>query len=298
MNKLQVDGKRAMGETELKQYMKQLRLKTEKYKKCKQMLQLERNEMAIVQRTNEILQSRHPNLSQFLEEKEHEKELIQQRNILEKISAAKNELDLEKERSLTSMAEVVHAIQVQLNLKRHKLQPLVKQLKQSRKEFDIFSKKYNKSSNAYQNMKSGYDIELSKIQENVESLTKVVQNLESRYFAMSTELELKQMRMEKVVKESEYQQQNRTECRLNSKFQCYRDLYESEISKLLRTSKTVKNEQKDIQRTFENDSIQKQYFEQLNDVLRFKKMDVERRMKQVVHNEMDEDGAERMILID
>ena len=74
MDKMTIDGRRPMGESELKQYMQILRDKTERYKQCKLELQAERNEFSILQRTNEILRSRDPNLNQYLELKEKEKE--------------------------------------------------------------------------------------------------------------------------------------------------------------------------------------------------------------------------------
>eukprot|EP01083_Nonionella_stella_P235035 826912_1 len=63
MDKLSVNGRRVMEESELKQYMNCFRNKTEKCKQCKLRLQSERNELSILQRTKEILRARDSRLA-------------------------------------------------------------------------------------------------------------------------------------------------------------------------------------------------------------------------------------------
>merc|ERR1712154_581797 len=99
-----------MGEQELKQYMDLLRNKTQKYKDCKLTLQSERNELSILQRTNEILRSNTINLNEYLDMKDKEKDIKDKRNVLQKVSAMKNELDKKKGDTLTNLADVVAKI--------------------------------------------------------------------------------------------------------------------------------------------------------------------------------------------
>merc|ERR1740116_636273 len=103
MDRMSIDGRRPMREQELKQYMAALRAKTEKYKQCKTKLQTERNELSILQRTNEILRGRDPLLAEYLQNKETQKKMESKRKLLAAVGAQKQALDKEKEAKLTNL---------------------------------------------------------------------------------------------------------------------------------------------------------------------------------------------------
>jgi uncharacterized protein YjgD (DUF1641 family) len=62
-----------MGKKDLKKYGAVVREKIDKYKKMREELASLRSELVILQRTEQILKSRHENLDQFLEELERQK---------------------------------------------------------------------------------------------------------------------------------------------------------------------------------------------------------------------------------
>ena len=296
MDKMSIDGRRPMGESELKQYMQMLRNKTEKYKQCKITLQSERNELSILQRTNEILRSRNPNLNDYLEMKEKEEQIVDKRNILQKVSAAKNQLDQQKAAKLTNIADVVAQINSTLKLKKNKLQPLVKKLKEKRANFEDFESKYLEKKNIYNNMRIGYDSEIQKLEQQVDGLKKVVNNLETRYFRMKSEIDLNQIRLDKVKNEEKYQNGQDV---LDKQFKCYRDLYDSEISKLLHLSKSLRNEQGNIREGHKENIKQKEYFMELQELMNVKLEVVEERVNEIKRmNEENDEGEDRLVLMD
>ena len=296
MEKMSVNGRRPMSESELKQYMQSLRKKTQKYKECKTTLQFDRNELGVLQRTNEILRGRDPNLNQYLEQKEQEKEMKQKRNALQKVSAMKNELDQQKERKLDNVADVVAQINHTLKMKKNRLQPLVKRLKEKRIGFKQSKEEYLEKQKIYKNMRIGYDSELSKLEQMVNSLKKVVANLETRYHRMDTQIKLDQVRLEKVRSEERYQNGGDV---LDKQFKCYRDLYDNEISRLLHVSKSTRTKQEHIREGHSQNVQQKEYFAHLQQLMRCKLDIVQSRVEQMAslneHNQEDED---RLVFID
>jgi len=62
-----------MGKKDLKKYGAVVREKIEKYKKMREELAALRQELVVLQRTEQILKSRHKNLDEFLAELERQK---------------------------------------------------------------------------------------------------------------------------------------------------------------------------------------------------------------------------------
>ena len=295
MDRMSVNGRRPMREHELKQYMNSLRAKTEKYKKCKIMLQSERNELGILQRTNEILRANDRLLDEYLENKEKENELRTKRSLLQKVSAMKNDFDQQKEAKLSNLAEVVSKINAQLKLKKNKLQPLVKKLKEKRNEFGGFEKAYLEKKAIYEKGRIGYDAELNKLEKQLDSLKKVTNNLESKHKRMRSQIQINKIRLEKVKMEEKYQ--NGTDV-LDQQFKSYRDLYDEEISKLQHLSKSLKSQQMNIRNGHKQNIQQKAYFMQLHEVMQLKLDIVQKRVDQMVElNDQNNENEDRLVLM-
>ena len=107
-----------MSETELKQYMDALRQKTKTYQSLKQTLQQKSKELGVLKRTQEILISRNEKYEEYLEQKEKEKQVPLQKNVLEKMSAAKSNIDNSKSDKLTDLSTVVSQINATLKVYR------------------------------------------------------------------------------------------------------------------------------------------------------------------------------------
>ncbi len=110
MDGLFVNGRRPMTEGERKEYMASLRGKKETYEKCKEILEMERNEVKILERTKEILEGRDDNLQEYLDSKEVAKDLSEKQQIIEKLSLAKSDIDQSKGATLESVSAVVKQI--------------------------------------------------------------------------------------------------------------------------------------------------------------------------------------------
>ncbi len=142
-----------------------------------------------------------------------------------------NEIVIQKKKNeLQNLSEIVEKINYILKQKKSKLQSLVKQLQEKRNEFQMFVKYFEKKS-IYENMRIGTDSELNKLENNVNCncITKMVNNLETKYESIKTQMEINNIRLEKVKMEKKYQNNNDV---LDKQFKCYRDLYDEEINKL------------------------------------------------------------------
>jgi chromosome segregation ATPase len=131
-------GSRVMGKMDLKKYGAVVREKIEKYRKMREELSSLRAELVVLQRTEQILKSRHKNLDAFLEDLERSKGVAgyreTQRSLVE-MSEKSAEVDQMKGATLEQISGMVEQIQREFRQKQNALQPLMAQLKQVRAEY-------------------------------------------------------------------------------------------------------------------------------------------------------------------
>lgn len=125
---------------DFKKYANNLREKTNQYKKMKDELKDIAAEISVLSRTEAILRSRKENIDQDLKKIEAEKGILGATSIqnkLEEISEKKGEIDDKKGKTLEEISKIVLTIENQLKLKRATLQPLIKDLKELRNNYNV-----------------------------------------------------------------------------------------------------------------------------------------------------------------
>lgn len=297
MDALAVNGRRPMSESETKQYMKKLQLTKQQYQQCQRSLEIVKLNLKDLEQTEQILQSRDEHLQEYMEFKEKEKSIAKENQKILKISAMKSQYDQNKAKDLKELSTLVMKINQAVNLKKQKIKPQIDELKRKRGEFQAFEKEYLEKKGIYMNIKSGYDNEINKIQTIVNSTHSILENLKSKHESIREQLRLLNVRLEKVTKEETFQ--NGT-AKLNSHFQCFRDMYENEINRLLLLSKSLKQEQNSIKQNHGQDIQQKKYFLSLENLLQFKFKEVDVKLAETIKeetlmNQDENDGADRLV---
>lgn len=132
-NQLKAQGKNnRVGKMDIKKYGAVVREKIETYKKMREELSALRNEVVILQRTEQILKNRVQNLEDFLKEQERRKGIEGYRDTqraLVEMAEKTAEIDAAKGATLEQISAMVEAIGREFKLKQTQLQPIMNELK-------------------------------------------------------------------------------------------------------------------------------------------------------------------------
>merc|ERR1719235_1830371 len=156
----QMKGHKFMKRDEFKNYAASLRDKSAKFKRLKAELADLRHEVAVLTRTEQILQVKDPTPSGMRETEA----------MLEKTSVEKSQVDKAKGKTLDEISAIVQKINAQLKEKKNKLAPQIKALRSVRQNFQTVEVKYLEKKGAYDQAKSATDAELLKVSGDVRQL--------------------------------------------------------------------------------------------------------------------------------
>merc|ERR1719158_2172157 len=140
----QMKGHKFMKRDEFKNYAASLRDKSAKFKRLKAELSDLRHEVAVLTRTEQILQAKDPTPSGMRETEA----------MLEKASVEKSQVDKAKGKTLDEISAIVQKINGQLKEKKNKLAPQIKALRSVRQNFQQVEVKYLEKKGAYDQAKS------------------------------------------------------------------------------------------------------------------------------------------------
>lgn len=147
---------------DLKKYGAIVREKIEKYKKMREELSNLRAELIILQRTEQILKSRHKNLDEFLIELEKQRGIEgyreTQRQMIE-MTEKTAEIDQLKGSTLEDISLMVEQITREFKNKQVQLQPLIQELKNVRQEYIDVESIYQEKRIVYDKVAINLDME-------------------------------------------------------------------------------------------------------------------------------------------
>merc|ERR1719162_1648501 len=149
----QMKGHKFMKRDEFKNYAASLRDKSAKFKRLKAGLADLRHEVAVLTRSEQILQVKDPTPSGMREAEA----------ALEKTSVEKSQVDKAKGKTLDEISSIVQKINAQLKDKKNKLAPQIKALRSVRQNFQQVEVKYLEKKATYDQAKSNMDGELSSV---------------------------------------------------------------------------------------------------------------------------------------
>merc|ERR1711933_13223 len=189
----QMKGHKFMKRDEFKEYAESLREKSGKFKRLKTELSELRHEVAVLLRTEQLLQAKDPT-PVGLRETEAK---------LEKASVEKSNVDKAKGKTLDEISGIVQKINQQLKEKKNKLAPQIKALRSVRQNFQQVEVKYLEKKGAWDQAKSQVDGDLSKVAGEVKQLENDVLDAEQNYHDLNMQLCLYESKLQRAQRESQ-----------------------------------------------------------------------------------------------
>jgi len=253
----QIKGHKFMKRDEFKNYAASLRDKSAKFKRLKADLSELRHEVAVLVRTEQVLQAKDPTPAGLRETEA----------MLEKASVEKSQVDKAKGKTLDEISGIVQKINTQLKEKKNKLAPQIKALRSVRQNFQQVEVKYLEKKNAYDQAKSVMDSELSKLVGEVRSLENEVLEVEQNYHELNMQMSSADSKLARATRESRCM---RGEEQHTPAFRTLAEQYTSEIGNLDEQCKELRKEQKVVKETHEGALAQKRAFMQLEKLMMIK----------------------------
>lgn len=253
----QMKGHKFMKRDEFKNYAASLRDKSAKFKRLKAELSDLRHEVAVLTRTEQILQAKDPTPSGMRETEA----------MLEKASVEKSQVDKAKGKTLDEISAIVQKINAQLKEKKNKLAPQIKALRSVRQNFQQVEVKYLEKKSAYDQAKSSMDGELSKISGEVRQLEDEVKEAEQSYHELNMQLCAAESKLQRAHKETRCL---RKEERYSKDFATLSEHYATEISRLDELCRDLRKQQKSVKDNHEGNLKQKKAFTQLEKLMKVK----------------------------
>jgi intraflagellar transport protein 81 len=292
----QMKGHKFMKRDEFKKYAESLREKSGKFKRLKTELSELRHEVAVLLRTEQLLQAKDPT-PVGLRETEAK---------LEKASVEKSQVDKAKGKTLDEISGIVSKINQQLKEKKNKLAPQIKALRSVRQNFQQVEVKYLEKKGAWDQAKSQVDGDLSKVAGEVKQLESDVLEAEQCYHDLNMQLSLYESKLQRAHRESRC---IRKEEKHSQQFATLSDQYLSEIKRLDEQCVELRRDQKVVKDTHEEKLKQKKAFMQLEKLLTVKLKVARQEQQNLVDGKyggmttgavMEERtaGVERLVMID
>jgi intraflagellar transport protein 81 len=246
-----------MKRDDFKNYAASLRDKSTKFKKLKAEFNDMRHEVAVLTRSEQILQAKDPTPAGMRETEA----------MIEKASIDKSQIDKNKGKTLDEISNIVTKINTQLKDKKNKLAPQIKALRSVRQNFQQVENRYMEKKAAYDQAKSSMDGELIKISGEAGQLESEVLEAEQAYHELNMQLCAAESRLQIAHRETRCM---RKEERFSHEFATLSDSHTSEINRLDETCRELRKQQKFVKDGHESNLRQKKAFSCLQKLMQVK----------------------------
>lgn len=253
----QMRGHKFMKRDEFKNYAATLRDKSAKFKRLKAELSELRHEIAVLTRTELILQAKDPTPAGMLETEV----------MLEKASVEKSQVDKAKGKTLDEISLIVQKINSQLKEKKNKLAPQIKALRSVRQNFQQIEAKYLEKKSAYDQTRSAIDLENSKVGGEVRQLEAEVFDAERNYFELNMQLATADSRLQRAQREARCV---RKEEKYSNEYDTLGEHYDAEIDRLDKHCRELRKQREIVKDSHEGNVAQKKAFTQLERLMQVK----------------------------
>mmetsp|Transcript_37518 Transcript_37518/g.105385 ORF Transcript_37518/g.105385 Transcript_37518/m.105385 type:complete len:671 (-) Transcript_37518:117-2129(-) len=266
----QMKGHKFMKKDEFKNYAASLRDKSAKFKKLKTELSELRHEVAVLVRTEQLLQARDPTPAG---QKDAE-------TMLEKVSVVKSEVDKAKGKTLDQITEIVQQIKSKIMEKKNKLAPQIKALRAVRQNFQQVEVKYLEKKGAYDQAFSTVESDLSRLAGEVKQLEAEANDNERTYHELNMQMGVAELKLQRAKREGKFQRKEGG-ARYSDEFATLSDCYQSEITQLDKQCKDLRKKKDMVMDNFDAKLKQKKAFVQLERLMAVKL----KVAKQELHNQ-------------
>ncbi|OHT05146.1 hypothetical protein TRFO_27279 [Tritrichomonas foetus] len=278
--------------TQFAAYVRNLKTKNENYKELQATLAQARKELAVMMRTEEIVEQQAKKTKGEISRIEHERGVggfREARAQLEKVSATKADLDDMKGKTLEEMSTISKEIQRNIQARQSELKPLVAKLQDIRKKKAAVESKYLQSKQRYQNAVSEYDTVCMELDEESKKLRGEIGTYQSKYHNVAQMLAgldrtLKRVREEQTATE--------TGNPVSKTIKTYAKYFQKASHELKKETKALKEQKKTIGNQTEANQKQLEAFQSLRRLLQVK-LECTKIAKQKKEDELKQDENER-----
>jgi len=281
----QMKGHKFMKRDEFKNYAASLRDKSAKFKRLKAELSELRHEVAVLVRTEQLLQAKDPTPAGLRETEQ----------MLEKASVEKSQVDKAKGKTLDEISAIVQKINAQLKEKKNKLAPQIKALRSVRQNFQQVEVKYLEKKNNYDQVKTQVDSELSKVAGEVKQLESDVLEAEQNYHELNMQLTTAESKLQRAHWETRCLRKEEG-ARHSQEYATLYEQYTAEIKNLDEQCRDLRKEQKVVKETHEDNLKQKKAFMQLEKLMQIKIKVAKQEMQNMAEGRYGGMGGSRTVM--
>ena len=252
------------------QYVELLKVKNHNYKDLQSKIGVYRKELAVMMRTEAIVQAQQDKVHEEIERIEKQKGIYgfrDARNKLEQISATKADLDDEKGRTLEEMSQIVQEIQRNIKSRQDELKPYVAALQEKRKEKAAVENKYLQAKQRYNNAVSEYETVCQELDEECKKLRAEISQYQSKFFTVQALLGQQARTLKRI---SDEQRAIETGNPISSTIKTYADYFQKETLNMKKRTKELKEQKKTIGGQTEENQKQLEAFQSLRRLLQVK----------------------------
>lgn len=255
---------------DMKKYGAQVREKIETYKKMRDEISSLRNELVILQRTEQILKGRDKNLDEFLTELERKKGVEgvreTQRQLIE-MSEKTAEVDQLKGATLEEISAMVEQIGREFKNKQIQLQPMMQELKGLRQEYMEVETRHTECKSTYDKVAIGLEMDKQSLERECDAFQEECLREESRYHTLNCLVSNSKIKLQRAEQEKKW---NEGHGRMLRDFSSFRELYAHKIAQQEQLTKQLRVKQKELKENAMSLTKQKQNFLNLQHLLQAK----------------------------
>jgi intraflagellar transport protein 81 len=245
--------------------------KVEKYKKMKEEIGRQREELVLLQRTEQLLKQKDKNIDEFnaeLEKKHGVEGFRGTQRALEEMAEKTAEIDQSKGMTLEQISTLVEQITREFKQRQGQLQPLMAELKAMRSEYMDVEAMYNEKKGNYDKVAIGLDMEKSALEKECDNFQEECIREESRFHYLNSLTNIAKIKTERAEQEKKWQS---GDGRMMRDFASFKDLYANKLSQQEQMTKALRKKQKELKENAGVMTNQKTNFLNLQVLLETKK---------------------------
>ena len=273
-------------EEEFKRMVAKLRPMHKTYQMKKGELSLLKAELGVLARTEEILRSRDENMLELvalLEEKKGVRGYVQAQETLEQVSAAKSDLDEQKEAKLREMTATIEELNEVIRSKKASLAPLLKEVRPLRQQHKELQGQHAEKKVTYDAVYGGLEAKRSQLEAEVRQHWEEKTAHESQYHylqALKQSVELQQQKVAAEMKSYTTAGKTAAAAAGDKSRKPLRDQYTRKILEQENMGRALRDKQKDVRGNHEHNLRQVKMWRELRSLLEAKRESHETRERE------------------
>lgn len=287
--------------SEFAKYVKKLKQMNENYKDYQNQLAGYKKELAVMMRTEEIVNKQKESVRAEVLKIEKQRGVggfREAREQLEKVSATKADLDDMKGKTLEEMSRIVKEIQKNIQARQNELKPIVARLQDQRKKKAAVESKYLQAKQRYQNAVSEYQTVCMELDEECKKYRCDIATYQSKYHSIHGKLSELERSMKRAREE---QNALETGNPVSRDIKSYSDFFQRSARAMKKETQALKEQKKSIGNESEANQKQLEMFQSLRRLLQVKleclKIQQKEKAEQKIQEENEQNLQQEIIIV-